>query len=136
MREVILSNGFLNSRFLFCLSIASTPRSPADVSHKSPSLGSDGAERTPRDSSKRLHHPDHTSVSKSTGSRTSTEMWIPLSATPEPMERAKTRVLVRSTDGVEVPSISSSDSDRGTQLLQLRLCLYLLLTQLLTNITY
>lgn len=40
-------------------------------------------------------------------------MWVPLSNTPEPLERAKTRVLMRSTDGVEPPIVYSSESDGG-----------------------
>ncbi|XP_067928203.1 katanin-interacting protein-like [Watersipora subatra] len=66
---------------------------------------------TSRDFSKQLHHPNHKTVHKSTEHRQSSEMWIPLSETPEPIERAQTRVLMRSTDGVEPPVVYSSDSD-------------------------
>lgn len=56
---------------------------------------------------KRLHHPDHTAVRKSGGTRQSSEMWIPMSGTPEPLERCQTRILNRSTDGVDIPVVDS-----------------------------
>jgi len=41
----------------------------------------------------------------------SKELWIPLSDTPEPMERSVTRILERSTDGLEVPTVSDEEME-------------------------
>lgn len=104
--------------------IANIPLPTSNVSPKSTSVKSKSSQAsrnieqsgTLRGAPKQLHHPDHNAVRKSTGPRHSSEMWIPLSGTPEPVERAQTRVLVRSTDGLEVPTVSSSESDPGDAL--------------------
>lgn len=62
---------------------------------------------------KRLHHPKHNSVRKS--SSISSSMWIPLSATPEPVERCQTRILDRSTDGLNIPSVESDSEECSKQ---------------------